>query len=981
MSQRILDSLETIRLNPGAVQRLILQDLEDSLGKKYALAEANNPVVFVMEQAVFLSTAAMQQAETLTRKQFPSLAASWNDLYAHVSDVDTVGSFATPGKVKLIVYLPLDEIKTKAVTVANSNGLRMLTIPRHTEITVGEHSFTMQYPINIRLYRHGTISVIADTTSPSPLQTLDSNFLQYWQANIGAEPFLAIEIPILQMKLTQTSINLTSVSGFKKDVVFNDKYVYTRAFIRSDNETTWQEIYTTLSDMVYDPAKPTVALKVSPGNLQVTIPQIYFNNGLIKDNIRLDVYTTKGNSNLVLSNFQRTAFKYKWLDYDADNKNAFSAPLDNFTKLIVVSDDTVTGGVDGRTFAEQRERVIHRDAITEGLPITPRQLSSKITDLGFSKVTNLDNVTDRDYLATRLLEAPTDGSTVTGAGATIITHSISLRELASAKTVRDNGNRLTVLPNTLYQLNNGLLEIIDKDVVDVLRKPQFTTPDALTNIVNNSSFYYSPFFYVHNQDNSEYSVRPYRLDSPTITSRNYVGDNPGLLLNANSINHELRILPDYSGYSLWVELEANDAFKQLSPDQVHCQLSYKDPSGNNRLWVTGTMVNAIDATTGKPVNNRYVYRFDLLTNWDVDDNHCLFFNSTVMAVPLKADFDFVVVVKNHLPPDATLTDIDSNFKASLLNGFDYQATYVGLTHEKLSIEFGTYMKHLWQSCRSSITSDMYKVYDSDVQAVYADNVYETDQNGNIAINWNSELNKLEYTILHHKGDLRTDEFGNPIYAHRAGDIFLDEFGQPVIIGGEKSILRLFDIFLVDGKYYFTTADSSIDYRTKFVDDIVNWSEIQLASLSKQLLERTNLYFYPKSTVGYLSVLADDGAIVNVPADQSFYIRYTVSEDVDKNTDLKATITATTAKVLLSTLRASTTRSHSDLVDALKTAMGDDVMGIELTGFMNDLYKTISLVDQSMSPSIAKRLIASSNLTLSVEDDITVEFKRHGLSDA
>ena len=55
-------------------------------------------------------------------------------------------------------------------------------------------------------------------------------------------------------------------------------------------------------------------------------------------------------------------------------------------------------------------------------------------------------------------------------------------------------------------------------------------------------------------------------------------------------------------------------------------------------------------------------------------------------------------------------------------------------------------------------------------------------------------------------------------------------------------------------------------------------------------------------------------------------------------------------------------------------MKDDIVDAEVYGFLNDEYKAVLLSDVSSVPSIGKRLVTLSNLTLQVQDDVDIEFE-------
>ena len=91
-------------------------------------------------------------------------------------------------------------------------------------------------------------------------------------------------------------------------------------------------------------------------------------------NLRLDIYTTKGKTDLILSDYIANQFTVKWKDYDNDNNGIYSAPLNTFKSMAVYSIDTVSGGRDGIDFETFKERVIENAVGLQSLPITNTQI-------------------------------------------------------------------------------------------------------------------------------------------------------------------------------------------------------------------------------------------------------------------------------------------------------------------------------------------------------------------------------------------------------------------------------------------------------------------------------------------------------------------------------------------------------------------------------------------------------------------------------
>ena len=301
------------------------------------------------------------------------------------------------------------------------------------------------------------------------------------------------------------------------------------------------------------------------------------------------------------------------------------------------------------------------------------------------------------------------------------------------------------------------------------------------------------------------------------------------------------------------------------------------------------------------------------------------------------------------------------------------------------LRFGVHLEHLWTRSRTTIGSPTYLTYTADVPAVYTAPVDARDATGNLLLNYIPLSDSYAITRLHNVGDPVLSAAGAAVWAtvhaaeplltvtqwwatliptlrsaygvlaHRAGDRVLDADGIPMLTDASRQLLRQFDLLLIDGKYYFATDDATTTYRSELVSMLEQWITTDIVSIATRLLERSELYFYPKSTIGTLDVYVGAGQLVSVPAADAIQV--------------------TTARVLATALDA-TRIAVSDIIAALRTALGDDVLSVHVTGFVNDLYPAITLKDQSMRPSIGKQLVSLSNLTLAVQDAIAITYVRH-----
>lgn len=971
----LVSKFRTLRANPAAMQRLVLNVQEAVLGEQYVPINATSPFAMLVEAAITSASAAMLHAETLTQRLYPENAATNEDLYLHMSDRDYLNRFATPGRNTFTVMFYLDEVIQKAVDIGDGTGNRRLTIPRNMEFTISGYTYTMQYPINITVSPTGSLGIYYDLTKPSPVLTIENNRVDWFIGGYANKRFIMLTIPVQQFLITSQTAQLNAVTGLYKEFVFPDQFYYCRVYIRNTVDTDWTEIKTTHTELVYDTTTPTAVLKVKNNVLSIQIPQIYFNNGLVKDTLRVDIYTTKGEMNKDFSGLSPSAYTARWVDLDQVNDSQFVAPFYTFSGLMFYTENPAISGTNGLSFDALRERVITNGLDNPEKPITDEQLSTSLASLGYEVQTNVDNITDRQILAIRELAAPENAETVTGMGCSIKLLQTRLSDLVQQQTVENHDKRVTIKPTTLFRLIDGVLTPVSDAQRLTLTNSLLTPPDVLANQVNDNSYFFTPFYYVLDTTNNLFDTRVYQMDTPKANSKYLFLENTAFGMDTSTNLYGISKQDTVDGYRILIQPQVSELFKSLDLDQLFVQLSYVPPGSDNRVWINGTLISPIDGGTGKPINDQYVYSFVLNTRYDIDANHLLVLEDTQSPMDLTTTFDLVYIVKDFLPVGAGITDIDTIVNASILPDYASSSTYRGYVQEKLNVTVGTFLNHLWTRSRTVVEDVKYQRYAADVPAVYTDVVYKRDSTGNIELTYNTTTEELDYVILHQAGDAILDSNDLPIIKHRKGDIVLDSNNEPLVVSGTQGVLRQIDMFLVDGRYYFASNESTVEYKNASIERLAYWATKDLDSLANYLLERSELYYYPKQTSGLIDVVVNDNERVQIMADQTLRVELYVKQDVYDNDALRLNLEQIVPTVLAKSL-TNTTISVSEMTERLREALGNDVLSVKIGGFTNDVYETVTVIDSSMKPSVGKRLTPLSNKTLAIKDAIVIKFINH-----
>ena len=966
--KNLYDAIPNYRFNPAAIVRLSLSAVEETLNGKFDVVDPTNPFMMLLEGNATLAAAAMTDGEAVLRKMYESMSLNDDELYLHMSDKDYLNRFATPARATISLLLDRDDIE-KFAEPSMIGNYRKIVIPKHTQFSAADLVFTMQYAIEIRIKPHGGYDVVYNVEELSPVETLTSNVVDFSFADVkdmqpGEEArsykMLRMDIRLSQFKITSQPAQLTLATNYRKSFTFTDQFYYARAYRTVNGQ--WVEMRTTHTDQVFDPRVPTAVFQVTGNVLTVSVPQVYVRQGQMNGELRIDIYTTKGEMDIDLTALNPNAYSLIWRDLDGNTDSRYSAPLSNMTMTLWANGKAV-GGRDSLTFDELRDRVMTNSVGEIQLPITNVHVTAHLQNLGYSVVTDVDNVTNRNFLATRLLPTPTGGPVVSSAGLAIETLSITQEQLVNVDTVIDNGGRQTILPTTVYTTKNGVTEIVPQTYVTALQALPF---DTRVEQLNNEKFTYSPFHYVLDTENDQFEIRPYYLDNPEVMDKNFILDNDSVGLSVATRRHD--IAKTESGFRLTIEVNGDDTWKSLDDDKVFCQLAFRPEGEIDLAHMNGTLVGML--------NGNRVYQFDIATNYDVDRNHNLALTSFRMYgnppdehfIPLNGLFYVIYAVSGLNPFLITPSAIDLD-----LNKASLPSDTIGITEETLKVKLGSNLEGMWRASRSLPSSLDYKRYTVDVPALYRQTVYERDDTG--AKVWTIEGGNIVFSVLHAIGDPILDQDDNPTFQYRIGDVMRDPDGNP-IIENSRRMQRQLDILTVDGLYYFTTELSSMQYRDSIAQLITEWVSVDIVKAQEVLLEQSHIYFYPKVSLGYVDALVLDNKEVRLRSNQSFRVTYYVNSTVYRDTDLRVSLTVAARMAINAALQQPVVTSDG-LVNAVRERVGDDVIGITVTGLGGDTpYDSITMVDDAARLSIAKRAIAHADGSVGVEDAIDVSWIRH-----
>lgn len=961
----LMANLQTFKYNPSAMQRVILDHLEEITDGKVNIVDPTNPFVFLLEASCVNTALAITESTSNLRKQYASLALTDNDLYSHMSDKDFLNRFATPGTVNFTVVFQTSEVLNKMV-YDSSEECHKAIIPRDSYFTVGELTFTLQYPIVLRKYANGTVQVSYDADIASPIDSLTTNQIPYLTRTDGNNvSWFFFTIPVRQMEIVSEFYALQRSTPFSKDIIFKDQFYFVRAYYRNAaTNNLWTEIKTTHSDQIFDPLAPTALVKVYDDYINMSLPIIYQTSGLVSGEIRFDVYTTKGDITTDLSGYKVSAFSMNLRAIDEERD------INDYTNAMIgmsyygFSAEVVSGGSDGLSFEECRSQVIDNSTGQQQVPITNVALGSKVSYNSFDLIRNSDVVTNRIVLASRKLPTPTNTKLLTAANIGISTFISSLQNLREHADVLDNTSRLTIRSNNLFIIENGVVRLLTRAEVDAVYALNKTEMIA---DINAKQYIYNPYYYVLDNAEKEFEVRAYDLDQPALKNLNFISQNQTLQLVVNTNSY--RIDKVSAGYLITVSTKSGNFYKQLAHGEVGMQLGFYPVGESSQAFINGTYA-------GLTADEERIFEFLIETNHDLNSSGNICITNARMFT--NESIELWMSLNGLIDLYHTTTSQPSTYKAdesdAKLGKFLLPVGSMGNTHEQLTVDLGVALKNLWTRSRTVPGGMTYETYDHDVPMVYERDVYEVDAVSGLSVVYDSVKQEVVYKIIHHQNDPVLDNDGNQVWKFRKGDIKLDINGKPVTVNG-LSLDKEMDILFVDGKYFFADDSKFASYKTEIAKILTTWVSQNIADIQKVLLEKTKIYFYPKTTLGSVLVFTPDDGEVHVDSEQSLVLDLYVTADIYKDSAIRSRLKNYAIKTL-DDMIGQTTVNVTEVETELKAVLGDSVKAISLSGLGgSNNYRILTLADEHNRLCVKKSIQQQQDTTLIISEAVTVEFHK------
>jgi hypothetical protein len=943
--------------NPINVQKLVVDDVLDRWQGKLTMVDPNNVAMHLIEMASTLTANFSASAERALAAGNSLRAQTSEDLAKHMSDYDYVGMYSTPSTTQLLLTLSKNHLITYGKDF--NDVYKKIVIPKDTIFVVGDTAFGIYYPIEIRINKStGAVLVVHDTEETNPLLELNQNIVNFTEQTFLNTKFLGIKIPVYQFVRQVLTEDTIPGRGFAKQYSYIDKFYAVRIFtILNDKKV---ELSQSFAVDTYDPTKPTARLMVYPeqNKFTVNIPQVYFSNGQIGSKIIIELFVTKGEIDMDISTIPPESIRCQFNTSVVNDP--YSKVLDTHPDAtLAVATSRISGGSDGLTFEERRQRVVNSAFYATSLT-TPMDLQAFFEDSGFRAVKYKDDLTNLIYFVYRALEDDTNTIVPATTGQIKLVESTPTT-VSSIKKYLDG--LITILPTTLYRYSSSDQACAPVTDTDMTLLAQMTKKELVSEF-NSTEYMRSPFHIRLIQDGRYSKASSYNLMNPYVEDIVFEKENSNILAQmvtgAATIHHQNN---GSGGYRVQFLVNKSQDLLQIPEDQLYVYLYTESSDG----MLVGLRLNYIGM-----LGEAYLYDGVIETDYYISRDHLI--NATSLTdgvtewehlISLKGKFHLVFMVnKDYFSGVYTEPSMYTGVPQKL------QSKYAVMIRQSCTIELGHALDDVvYNDTELSWTGKDYARWLENVYMTYPTDVYQTDENGIPVLVPDAE-GVPQLVKLHDAGDVIYDDYNQPRILYAEGSVRYDQEGKPIIISDRVKQYYI-NALMVDARLYLSEHPTQKTYREKLTKVLESYFTTVRTAIDK-LLERDFMYFRPLRTMGNAKFYIGDGAVINMALNMKFKFKCHVAGSIVADTAMQQVIKEAIIAIVEPLIKVSPI-SLTDIANQVKAKI-DSIESIDVLG-INDTVdlQTISIDDNSVQPSISQELYLTESGTLAVQKAVDIEF--------
>jgi hypothetical protein len=966
------DDLERLANNPQRGINLIVDEIEKNwFNGTVKLNSKAHPAVLCMDLILGTSHGFLNRLSDANSKVALKHARNVSDLSRNMSDDERFGLFANPADSMMQYAISEDAFKDIAKDVTVTQGKTTMTykvilIPKDTVFDVNGYSFAVNNGIELRYSEKAGWQAVYDEQTNNPFQPIGTNLIDKDKKLVNGTMYRLFNIPVTQLAIKATE-NITSNegSGCRGTVDYPDYLFGVRAFLVQNGVLS--EIAVSFDQDVFDPLTVTLALDIDTVNnvFNYEIPDVYITNKLGVGSIRIYTYTTKGvlSKNLTLTPSQSITPNYQDFRYGAGKLGDTSVMLRNAKGAAWAMVDVTTGGTNPVPFNVMKQALIDGRR-QRNTPITESNLKGMVENYGYGSVKTIDYLTGRAYSLSKELPIQDNKGFYAPMSCYVGSHLASANDLVGAGVVLDNGKRITIPHNVLFDITTPTSKLVND-----LTKNRYLgmTSDQIVDLMGANTLVYTPFYYVLDMTNNQAVLRTYHLDAPVVRNQTFVAENStlGFELGVGSIAIE----HVDTGYLITIVTKSNDAYKQLDNNQLAMQLSISPQDSSSLASIAGTLIGVTADT------NERIFQFNLDTKFDVDVNDILYFTNLHQfgavqpstGSTLAVDMTFIFCFVGDM--EFSKSDSDAKIDQTL-----FAEDMVAIIETAYGITFGKKMGNLYSRIRPLVGEAQYLRYAADVPETYTTNVMKR-VNGELVFDPDTNLPIMDQVA----GQIVYNDDGTPRLLYRAGIDVVYQDGVPVMVA-PRDLKYHWDFIAFDGNYFFSDDQYDIQFALDTKNYFVNVISKDLEAFTSESLDRTELFYQPRSKLGYQKVVVNSNYESFLKQDLEFTITYYLTGAGYKNQNLKDALSASSPRVINEALYGATTIGITNFVTSLMQDAGEQVVTVKLSAISGDTtVDVISNVDNLTGFSVRKNLKLLGDGGVGVKEAIDIIFLPHDAS--
>lgn len=706
--------------------------------------DPNNGFIIQLAAYVALYARFTEKVDEVYSYFYPQRSRNAQQLYPHLSQFDFTDVMAQPAT------LPFSFAMSKAWIISNSVpydvNYNKIEIPATSVITMGNITYGMYYPIEILVNRNtGAVTAFYDTTVSNSLNTLATNMVNaVREYTLNGIAYFEITFNMYQFSCQVLTSTASSGTGFLKTYQLTDQF-YSIKVASQNFDGSWSDIPANLTTLYYDYTTPTALLTpIGDGTqIQVEIPQIYFDNGQVGQTVRVELYTTRGSVNYSLSLQDVTGLS---ANFDTSS-SVYAAPLAQMPTWDIVPTTTeVAGGSNAMTYAQIRDAVVNQ-RLYDRVAVTAQELYEVGQKAGFTLTRVIDDLTERMYYATNILTDANAMAIPTFAGNILIADDALIGNPSTILSFTDG--YYTILPTTLFRTPDSGSTCSPMSDGAVAQLAGLTKADLVTEL-NTGTYLRQPFHITLLTTPKSPQTMIYNLLSPMMSSLVFNAENahsaPMMSVTSCTVTHNAS---GTGGYTVVMGVKRSSNIQSSDAGNFQVYVTCKNKLGSF------VYLPAVYQGTSGSVDT---WQINLATNYHITTDNYIQVGmydttDTLVETEISLDQSFIVVTAFTASFAPTVL-VDSGLNVLLPPS--KQGLEVVMANQTMEIVLGTNLSNqIYCGVNTSWGNDVYKTADDAVYYTTAVPIFQTNAQGQIVTRVGSD-HSVQVVQLYDIGDTPSD---------------------------------------------------------------------------------------------------------------------------------------------------------------------------------------------------------------------------------